>query len=53
MATIGTIALHREETSIPELLRVALRPLVLQAARRRIDVRLATLGDVPTIRVDR
>lgn len=48
-----SIPLTLEMTAVPELLRVALRPLLEQASRQRIDLRLATLGDVPAIWVDR
>ncbi|MBX3263570.1 MAG: sensor histidine kinase [Labilithrix sp.] len=47
------VPLQLEETDVPELLSVSLRPLVEQAARSRIDLRIATLGDVPRLRVDR
>ncbi len=47
------IALHFEDTDIPALLQASLAPLVEQAARSRIDLRVATLGEVPRVRVDR
>lgn len=47
------VPLHLEETDITELLRASLQPLVEQAARSRIDLHIATLGDVPHLRVDR
>ena len=47
------VPLHFEETDVAELLRTSLRPLVEQAARSRIDLRIATLGEVPRLRVDR
>ncbi|MBX3216498.1 MAG: HAMP domain-containing histidine kinase [Labilithrix sp.] len=47
------VPLHLEQTDITELLRVSLQPLVEQAARSRIDLHIATLGDVPRLRVDR
>jgi signal transduction histidine kinase len=47
------IPIHLEETAIPDLLEASLRPLQEQAARSRIDLRVATLGDIPRLRVDR
>lgn len=47
------IPLRFEETDVHELLVVSLRPLVEQAARSRIDLRVATLGAVPPLWVDR
>lgn len=47
------IPLRFEETDVPELLRTSLRPLVEQASRSRIDLRVATLGEVPCLWVDR
>ncbi|MDF2695004.1 MAG: Sensory box histidine kinase, partial [Labilithrix sp.] len=48
-----TLPIHLEETDIPELLATSLKPLVEQAARSRIDLHIATLGDIPRLRVDR
>ncbi len=47
------VPIHFEETDVTELLETSLRPLAEQAARSRIDLRIAKLGDVPRIRVDR
>ncbi|MBX3205044.1 MAG: HAMP domain-containing histidine kinase [Labilithrix sp.] len=47
------VPLHLEETDVAELLRASLRPLAEQAARSRIDLHIATLGDVPLLLVDR
>jgi signal transduction histidine kinase len=47
------LPIHLEETDVPELLAASLKPLVEQAARSRIDLRIATLGDIPRLRVDR
>lgn len=47
------IPIHFEETDVPELLHASLRPLVEQAARERIDLRVATMGEIPRVRVDR
>jgi signal transduction histidine kinase len=47
------IPLHVEQTDVPELLRASLHPLVEQASRSRIDLRVATLGEVPPLWVDR
>lgn len=49
----SNVPLHFEETDIVELLSASLRPLAEQAAQSRIDLRIAKLGDVPCIRVDR
>lgn len=53
MAEPPRIALHFEETDIPTLLRASLGPLVEQAARSRIDLRVAAMGEIPSVRVDR
>ena len=47
------VPIHLEETDIVELLTASLEPLVQQAARSRIDLHIAQLGDVPRIRIDR
>jgi signal transduction histidine kinase len=47
------LAIHLEETDVAELLQASLRPLVEQAARSRIDLHIAKLGEVPRLRVDR
>ncbi len=47
------IPLHLEETDVSELLEASLRPLMEQAARSRIELRVATLGEVPGLRIDR
>jgi signal transduction histidine kinase len=51
--TEGTIPLALEETDLHELLHGSLRPLIEQAARSRIELRVAVLGKVPHLRVDR
>src|SRR5687768_11322036 len=53
MANESAIPLRLEETDVAALLEGSLRPLVLQAATSRIDLRVATLGDIPPLRVDR
>lgn len=47
------IPLQFEETDVPELLLASLRPLMEQAARDRIDLRVAAMGDIPPVQVDR
>jgi signal transduction histidine kinase len=47
------IPLRCEATDVPELLRTSLRPLMDQAAVSRIDLRVATLGHVPPLWIDR
>ncbi len=49
----GGVRLHLEDTDVVALLDVSLQPLVVQAARSRIDLRVAALGDVPHLEVDR
>jgi signal transduction histidine kinase len=53
MAAQPSVPLRLEVTSIPDLLRVALRPLIEQAKHSRIALRLATLGQVPEVTIDR
>ena len=47
------IAIHPEETDVSALLRASLGPLSAHAARDGIELRVATLGDIPPIVVDR
>ena len=49
----ATIPLALEDTDVEELIRESLRPLIDQASRSRIDLRVATLGTIPHLRVDR
>ncbi len=49
----SNVPIHLEETDVAELLTGSLQPLVDQAARSRIDLHIAKLGDVPRIKVDR
>jgi signal transduction histidine kinase len=53
MSEPRSIPVRLELTSIPALLAAALRPLEEQARRSRIELHLATLGDVPEVRADR
>lgn len=53
MSENSNLPITFEETDVTELLSASLKPLVEQAARSRIDLRIAKLGDVPRIRVDR
>lgn len=49
----SNVPIHLEETDVAELLTTSLEPLVEQAARSRVDLHIAKLGDVPRVRVDR
>jgi signal transduction histidine kinase len=49
----ATIPLTFEDTDLGDLIQGSLKPLIEQAARSRIDLRFATLGEVPRMRVDR
>jgi len=53
METTAQIPVAFEETDIEKLLQQSLRPLVEQATRSRVDLRIATLGDIPALHVDR
>ena len=53
METSAQIPVSFEETDVEKLLQHSLRPLVEQAKQSRIDLRVATLGEVPKLRVDR
>ena len=48
-----TIPLVLEETDLHELIHGSLRPLIEQASRSRIELRVDTLGEIPRYRVDR
>jgi signal transduction histidine kinase len=48
-----TIPLVLEETDLHELIQGSLRPLIEQASRSRIELRVDTLGEIPCFRVDR
>lgn len=52
-ASERSLPLRLESTDVVAMLGASLRPLVEQAARSRIDLRVATLGDVPELNVDR
>ncbi len=47
------IAIRLEETDLAPLLRASLGPLSMDAARERIELRVVTLGTIPTVLVDR
>jgi len=49
----GAIPIRLEPTELAELLRVSLRPLSTHAARDRIELRVETLGTIPSVVVDR
>ena len=50
---MATISVHLEKTDLAALLRASLAPLIEQAARDRVELRVATLGAVPPVAVDR
>jgi signal transduction histidine kinase len=52
-ASESNLPLRLEETDVVGLLGACLKPLADQAARSRVDLHLATLGDVPRLSVDR
>lgn len=45
--------IRREETDLAALLRASLGPLTIQAAREKVELRVVTLGTVPSVVVDR
>lgn len=47
------IPTKREATDLAELLQSSLAPLIAQAHESRIDLRVATLGSIPKVKVDR
>ena len=53
METSAQIPVTFEETNVEKLLQHSLRPIAEQAKQSRIDLRIATLGEVPPLRVDR
>lgn len=52
-ATEATIPLLLEETDLHELIHRSLHPLIEQASRSRIELRVDTRGQIPRFRVDR
>ena len=53
MEGLTLIPVHFEETDVPELLVACLRPLAEQAARYRVELHIATMGEIPKLQVDR
>lgn len=53
VSTHGSIPMAFERTDLRELLGSSLAPLVAQARRLSIDVRVDTLGQLPAVEVDR
>src|SRR6476619_807486 len=53
MKAPSVIPIELEETDVFELLNASLRPLAEQAARSRIALQVAKLGELPRVRVDR
>ena len=47
-----SILLRAEETDVATLLRSSLAPLIQQATEDHVELRVETLGDVPTLSVD-
>ena len=53
MSAPGVIPLRFEPTDVSALLRSCLEPLVEQAKKKKIELRVEALGEVPEFRVDR